>query len=118
MGAKKTKETKTRPSMTRRSLMMKDGKIIPKSSLIGTKRQVFRGTHEKTKGGLTKKDLMQNKNGRVVSKKAHAIGTKKNGIAKWAKCFVKARKQLGISGFCAVKKGTKLYKLTRKFYDA
>ena len=52
---------------------------------VGTKRQVWSGVAEKTPGangswsidgagGLTIKDLMQNKNGKVVSKKMHAIG--------------------------------------------
>jgi len=41
---------------------------------VGSKAQVFHGTAMKTSGGLKKEDLMQNKNGRIVSKKAHAAG--------------------------------------------
>jgi len=41
---------------------------------VGTKAMVFHGTALRTSGGLKKEDLMQNKNGRIVSKKAHAAG--------------------------------------------
>jgi hypothetical protein len=39
--------------------------------LIGSRAQVMHGTAYKTTGGLTKSDLIQNKNGRIVSKKKH-----------------------------------------------
>ncbi len=39
------------------------------SVLIGTRAQVYHGTAYKTSGGLLKKDLVQNKRGRIVSKK-------------------------------------------------
>merc|ERR1712066_166687 len=38
------------------------------------KSSVFRGTKEKTQGGLKKADLMKNKYGKVVTKKSHARG--------------------------------------------
>jgi len=41
---------------------------------VGSKAQVFHGTADKTKGGLTRKDLMKTKAGRIVSKKQHAAG--------------------------------------------
>lgn len=37
-------------------------------------RQVWSGKLTKTRSGLTKKDLMKNKHGRIVSKKRHAHG--------------------------------------------
>merc|ERR1712012_77388 len=113
------KAKKTSKGLTKRSLMMKDGKVVLKKSVVGTRLQVFRGTKERTVGGLTKKDLMRNKHGEVVSKKAHARGKKlvSSGIGKWAKAVMKARKELSITGFCAVKKGTKLYNLARSYYD-
>jgi hypothetical protein len=43
---------------------------------IGSKRQVFNGTAHHTSGGLTRKDLMKNKRGDIVSKKQHAAGKK------------------------------------------
>merc|ERR1719198_2120113 len=110
----------TKKGLTKRSLMMtKDGKVIARKSVVGTKAQVFRGAKERTVGGLTQKDLVQNKRGKVVSKKAHSRGKKlvnKNGLAKWAKCVMKARKEMSIEGFVAVKKGIKLYKLAKQYY--
>ena len=43
---------------------------------IGTRAQVWHGTAKKTSGGLTKTHLMQNKHGRIVSRKKHASGKK------------------------------------------
>jgi hypothetical protein len=64
---------------------------------VGTKAQVWHGTAKHTSGGLTKKDLMKTKKGRIVSKKKHAAGQK-------------ALKQLKKAGYVA-KKGTfKLFK--------
>merc|ERR1740115_20077 len=58
--------------------------------------QVLKGRREKTVGGLAAKDLMKNKNGRVVSKKKHAAG----GKHPWMVAVKAARKSLGITGFC------------------
>jgi hypothetical protein len=64
---------------------------------VGSKSQVYHGTAKHTSGGLTKKDLMKTKKGRIVSKKKHAAG-------------LKALKQLKKAGYVA-KKGTfKLFK--------
>ena len=45
-------------------------------SSVGNKNEVWNGTKERTSGGLTKKDLMKNKRGKVVSKKQHELGQK------------------------------------------
>jgi hypothetical protein len=45
-----------------------------RSSKIGSRRKVWNGTAEKTKGGLTRKDLKQNKYGRIVSVKRSLRG--------------------------------------------
>merc|ERR1712217_191031 len=64
---------------------------------------VFRGGREKTKTGLSKADLIKNKNGRIVSKKASANGKKNfSRIRAWTKAVQQARKALGVTGFCAV----------------
>jgi hypothetical protein len=47
-----------------------------KTRKVGTRAQVMHGTAEKTKGGLTKKNLKYNKYGRIVSKKKSAKGVK------------------------------------------
>merc|ERR1740115_420310 len=73
--------------------------------------QVLKGRREKTVGGLAAKDLMKNKNGRVVSKKKHAAGMKQPWMVvpltaaalSLLRASVKAaRKSLGITGFCPV----------------
>jgi hypothetical protein len=57
---------------------------------VGTKAQVWHGTAKKTSGGLTKKDLMKTKKGRIVSKKKHAAG--KKALKRLAKAGYKAKK--------------------------
>merc|ERR1719263_409988 len=56
---------------------------------------------------------MKNKQGKVVSKKAHALGTKHP----WMVAVKKARKALKITGFAAMKKGTPLYAKAKEFYN-
>lgn len=63
------------------TMKKKRGKPCKKSVKImqkfGSRRQVcVYGTAEQTTGGLTKKDLIINKWGRVVSRKKHAMGPK------------------------------------------
>ena len=43
---------------------------------VGSKAQVFHGTAHHTKGGLTRKDLIRNKRGKIVSRKQAAAGKK------------------------------------------
>merc|ERR1712173_126097 len=80
------------------------------------KSSVFRGTKEKTSGGLKKSDLVRNKKGKVVAKSRHARGLKN----KWTQACAKARKALGIKGWCPVggknPKGKALLAKTRSFY--
>lgn len=83
-------------------------------------RQVWNGTKMYTKGGLVKKDLMINKRGRVVSKKAASQAKKKfrsGGLGKWCKAVNQARKELGIEGFMVIKKGTPYYNRAKELYD-
>merc|ERR1719203_1017130 len=66
---------------------------------------VFRGSKEKTVGGLTKDTLVKNKSGKIVSKAASARAKKNyanSALKKWTDAFKLARKQLNITGFCAV----------------
>jgi hypothetical protein len=48
-------------------------------SKYGSRRKVWNGSAEKTKGGLTKDDLMKNKYGRIVSAKRHGTMKKRMG---------------------------------------
>ena len=50
--------------------------------LVGSRAQVHHGTAFKTTGGLKKKDLMQNKNGRIVSAKKHATAKREKRLQK------------------------------------
>merc|ERR1719217_1990301 len=78
---------------------------------------VFRGNKTKTPGGLKKTDLIKNKAGRIVSKKANANGKKAYAHIKgWTTAVQKARKALGVNGFQAVKKGSPLYKKAKELY--
>lgn len=43
---------------------------------VGSKAQVFHGTAKHTKGGLTRKELVKNKRGKIVSRKQAAAGKK------------------------------------------
>jgi len=49
---------------------------------VGSRAQVFHGTARKTSGGLTKKDLIQNKSGRIVSKRKHFTAKKDRRLIK------------------------------------
>ncbi len=72
--------------------------MTDKIKTVGSKAEVYHQTAKKTSGGLTKKDLMKTKHGRIVSKKKHALGKKS----------IKRLQKLGY----VAKKGT--FKLFRK----
>ena len=50
--------------------------------LCGSRAQVHHGTAYKTSGGLTKSDLVQNKNGRIVSKAKQMSAKKEKRLEK------------------------------------
>jgi len=114
------KRVTRRRRVTRRKKVVRRRRARKRVSIRGTRTQVYRGTRQKVKTtGQVKSDLMKNKRGKVISKKAHAHGKKvykKNGIEKWTKAFMQARKNLKIKGFTPCKKGTKLYKETMRLY--
>jgi hypothetical protein len=49
---------------------------------IGSRAQVMHGNARKTSGGLTKKQLKYNKQGKIVSRKASALARKNNRLVK------------------------------------
>merc|ERR1719288_718258 len=66
---------------------------------------VFRGSKQKTGGGLTKDTLTKSKTGKIVSKSRSARGKKNwasSALKRWIDAVKQARKALGITGFCAV----------------
>ena len=52
------------------------------SQYIGSRASVFHGTAFKTAGGLQKKDLLMNKNGRIVSLKKHKTAKNEKRLEK------------------------------------
>lgn len=102
---------KTMKSMKKKSGMKKSMKkktAMRVSNIArgkGAYGRVFSGSKEKTSGGLKKTDLHKNADGKIVSKKRSQAAKKnyrKSGLSKWFQAVSKARKQLGIKGFCAV----------------
>ncbi|NBO09929.1 MAG: hypothetical protein EBV30_11465 [Actinobacteria bacterium] len=61
-----------------------------KMPAVGSKAQVYHGKAKHTSGGLTRKDLMKTKKGRIVSRKKHAAG--KKALARLRKAGYKAKK--------------------------
>jgi hypothetical protein len=61
-----------------------------KMPAVGTKAQVYHGTAKHTSGGLTRKDLIKTKKGRIVSRRKHAAG--KKALKRLVKAGYKAKK--------------------------
>merc|ERR1711879_869386 len=81
------------------------------------KASVFHGSKEKTGSGLKKSDLVKNKQGKIVSKKASLAGKRAyKNIKAWTVAVQKARKELGVKGFVGVKKGTPLFVKAKEIY--
>merc|ERR1712224_623381 len=102
MGAKAMKAMKAMAAMKAMKAMKKKAvSKIAKGKLA--KLVVFRGSKAKTTGGLTATDLVKNKRGKIVSKKATAHGKKAYANIKgWTVAVQKARKALNVKGFVAV----------------
>merc|ERR1739838_294072 len=86
-----------------KAMKVKRVSVIAKGKLA--KSAVFNGKKLKTVGGMTKANLVKNKNGRVVSKAASARAKKayaNSGIKAWADAVKAARKALNLTGFVAV----------------
>merc|ERR1711941_6850 len=117
--SRKRRTTRRRRTTKRRTVRRRARRRV---TIRGSRSQVWRGTKQKTKSsGMTKSQLMKNKRGKIVSKKAHAAGLRKwkrNGLSKWAAAFKQARKNLGVKGFKPIKKGTALYRETKRIYNA
>merc|ERR1712061_15062 len=123
------KAKKSMKGMKKKAMKGMKKKAMKKSVTAKGKRaksSVFRGTKVKTSGGLKKADLKKNKAGHVVSRKRSARGVamylKNKKMQKWTACFIKARKALGIKGFCPcggkTAKGKALQAKTRSLYKA
>ena len=69
--------------------------------------------HVKKPKSVTKKSLKKKSLSKKSSKKSKSMKGKKT----WVGCVAKARKELGVKGFVAIKKGTPLYKRAKELYD-
>jgi hypothetical protein len=49
---------------------------------FGSRAEVFHGNAKKTTGGLTKKDLIKNKHGEIVSRKKHLTAKREKRLEK------------------------------------
>jgi len=84
-----------------------------------SKALVFKGKFERTKSGLKKEHLTKSKSGKVVSARKHAQGKSAyHRIQGWVRAMMKARTELGLVGFVAVKKGSPLYARTKEIYSS
>merc|ERR1719270_11340 len=104
---------------------MKKKKVMKvKVKKTGKKWQVFAGTRDKTTSGLKKEDMMQNKTGKIVSRKKSLLAKSRFGssVKPWLECTQKARKDLKIVGMCPIggktELGQRFYQRTRFYYDA
>ena len=59
------------------------GIYLVKMKRTGTKTQVYRGTRLRTPGNLKKSDLMKNKFGKIVSKKASSLAKRKSNLGRY-----------------------------------
>jgi hypothetical protein len=83
---------------------------------VGSKREVMSGKASKTSGGVTAEGLKRTSKGRIVSKAKSEAAVASPALAAWRKAAEKARRELGITGFEPLKKGTAYYSLTKKYY--
>lgn len=82
-----------------------------KMKRIGSKAEVYHGSAHHTSGGLTKKDLLKNKHGRIVSRKQQAAG--KKAIKRLFSMGYKPKK----GTFKAFKKGMRTTRRRGGFFD-
>merc|ERR1711871_1867953 len=113
---KAVKKAKKAKKKAKKALKPKKKKKKKKVSKIAKgkfrKVLVLRGKKEKTVGGLKASDLIKNKNGKVVSKKASAKAKK----SPWIAAVTGARSALKLKGFVAIKKGSPLYAKAKSLY--
>lgn len=81
----------------------------------------FRGGDTDGLTRLKKEDLVKNSHGRIVSRRASEASKKRyenSSISRWSAAVKRARKEMGLAGFVAVKKGTPVYEKAREFYNS
>merc|ERR1712216_445318 len=91
------------PAMKAKAMKVKRVSMITKGKM--GRAQVLYGTQEKTAAGHTKDQLMRNKRGKFVSKKANAVRRKlfeKSKLKVWTGCITAAHKAMSLKGFVAI----------------
>ena len=81
-----------------------------------SKKSKSRSTAYKFSVHVKKPKSFKKSSKRKSSKKSMKKSSMK-GKKTWVGCVAKARKELGVKGFVAIKKGTPLYKRARELYD-
>merc|ERR1719461_662154 len=117
--ARKPRAPKASKKRAVRRTKPKKPKRVTKKMQTGSMRKVWNGSAKWTAGGLTKDDLMKNSRGCIVSKKMHAKG-QTIGKSGWTAAVMKARKELGITGFCVINRGDlgiKLYNKAKELHN-
>lgn len=79
---------------------------------VGSRAEVFHGNAKHTSGGLTKKDLIKNKHGRIVSKKKHNLEKKTMRLKKLG--FGTQKGKFGMVKLSQGKKAKKARRTARK----
>merc|ERR1719375_809029 len=103
--------------------VMKKKKVSKVARGRMAKALVFKGSREKTVGGLTRETLMRNKRGKVVSKRKNAQGKRAyKNVETWTEAFMQAREMLRVEGFHAINgkslQGKALYYKTKALRTA
>ena len=87
----------------KRGKAMKAKRVTKTAKGRFAKALVFRGSKEKTVGGLKSDDLMKNKRGKVVSKRLNALGKRRyRNVEDWVESVMEAREALHVKGFLAI----------------
>ena len=87
------------------------------TTLAGKYRQIYEGRAERTRSGLTKKDLKVSKSGKIVSKRAsRAAKARQEPLTIWRLAVTEAARELEVD-YTIPKKGTVLYRAARRNYD-
>merc|ERR1712186_269473 len=92
------KAMKAMKAMKKKAMKKKAMKVSKIAKGKRARSSVFRGTKEKTQSGLAKADMIESKKASAASKKRFAT----SALKKWCDACKKARKELGIKGFCPV----------------
>jgi hypothetical protein len=85
-------------------------------TLAGERRQVWNGRAARTTGGLQRRDLVQNRRGKIVSRKKSIAGRRASKpLDLWRKCLSEAA-AINNCPFHIAAKGTAVYRYAKKCY--